>query len=73
MWCWLRSGGGVAGLAFIGVVVPNVVDGCDEVGAGVGVDVVVGAGVDLVQVDFKVAAMDSKLFSNVAPSRCSKA
>ena len=70
----------MAGLALIGVVGPNVVGGWDEVGVGAGVDEVgagvgevVGAGVVLVQVDFKVAAMDSKLFSNVAPSRCSKA
>ena len=63
----------MAGFALIGVVWPTVGGGWAEVGVGAGVGDVEGAGLGLVQVDFKVAAMDSKLFSSVAPSRCSKA
>ena len=61
------------GLALTGVVVATVVEGFGEVEVGVDVIVVVGRGGGWANVDFNDAAIDSILFSKVAPNRCSKA
>ena len=62
------------GLALIGVVVdPTVAEGFGGVEVDVGVIVVVGKDGGWVQADFNDSAIDSILFSKVAPSRSSKA
>ncbi len=76
--CCEESVGGVGGFAFTGVVVGAVVGAVVEGLGGVEVGmvpVVVEGGncVGRVNVDFNDAAIDSILFSKVAPKRCSKA
>ena len=76
-WCCEASPGGVGGFALTGVCtgvgVGNVVEGNGEVEVGVAL-IVAGVGFGgLVNVDFSDAAIDSILFSKVAPKRCSKA
>ena len=64
------------GLALIGVVVvPAIAEGFRVVEVGEGVVVVVGDGKGggWVQLDFNDSAIDSRLFSKVAPNLASKA
>ena len=75
--CWEGSVGGVGGFAFTGVfvgaVVGTVVEGFGDMEVGVELIVAGGVCVGIARVDFNDAAIDSILFSKVAPKRCSKA
>ena len=75
--CWEESVGGVGGLAFtgalVGAEVGTVVEGFGEMEVWVELIVVGGTCGGEANVDFSDAAIDSILFSKVAPKRCSKA